>query len=279
VVGGRLEVDVLARSETVALLHRRIPELDEELDEELAAELGDLPLAAAQAAGYLESTGMPAAAYLRRFRTRRASLLAKGDVIGYQGRLDTTWTLSLDRLAQDSPAAVQLLQLAAFLAPEPIPLHLVTEHAALLAEPLRTTAADPDDLDDLVGLIVGFSLVRWQADGIQLHRLVQAVIRHQLPPDQQQREQERVLALLAAAHPGDPTSPASWNEYAELAAHVLATNPLADDRSASRQLVLDTLDYLGRQTGPVGRSPHRCSTAGSGPLAPTIPIPCAWRPP
>jgi hypothetical protein len=115
---------------------------------QLAAELGDLPLAAAQAAGYLEQTDLPAIDYLRRFRTRRADLLARGDIIGYSGRVDTTWALSLDRLRYEDPAAVQLLQLAAFLAPEPIPLFLFGDHADVLDEPLRSTAADPDGLAD-----------------------------------------------------------------------------------------------------------------------------------
>jgi hypothetical protein len=72
-LGGRLEVNVLARPETVALLQRRIPELDGQLADQLAAELGDLPLAAEQAAAYLEQTGLPPIDYLRRFRTRRMS--------------------------------------------------------------------------------------------------------------------------------------------------------------------------------------------------------------
>src|SRR3954452_5014675 len=127
-----MEVDVLARAETIALLCARIPALDEELADKLAAELGDLPLAAAQAAGYLEQTDLPAADYLRRFRNRRATLLARGEVLGYSGRIDTAWGLSLERLRGEVPAAVQLLQLAAFLAPEPIPLSLVRDHAAVL---------------------------------------------------------------------------------------------------------------------------------------------------
>src|SRR3954464_2036750 len=123
-LGGRLEVDVLARAETIALLLARIPALGEELADELAAELGDLPLAAAQAAGYLEQTDLPPEDYLRRFRARRATLLARGDVVGYSGRLDTAWALSLERLRNQDPAAVLLLELAAFLAPESIPLTL-----------------------------------------------------------------------------------------------------------------------------------------------------------
>ena len=74
-----------------------------ETADKLAAELGDLPLAAAQAAGYLEQTGLPSPDYLRRFRTHRAGLLADGDVLDYQGRVDTTWAISLERLQRRQP--------------------------------------------------------------------------------------------------------------------------------------------------------------------------------
>ncbi|WP_448612201.1 FxSxx-COOH system tetratricopeptide repeat protein [Geodermatophilus sp. URMC 60] len=243
-LGGRLEVDVLARTETIALLQARISGVDPELADKLAAELGDLPLAAAQAAGYLEQTDLPPADYLRRFRTRRAGLLARGEVVGYSGRLDTAWALSLERLSCEDPAAVRLLQLAAFLAPEAVPLTLFGDHAELLEEPLRSTAADPDALADTVGALVGYSLARRSPDGFQLHRLVQAVIRHQLPADRQQATTERVIALLATATPGDPDDPASWPAYAELTPHVLATAPLGDPSPAGRRLVLNTIRYL-----------------------------------
>jgi DNA-binding SARP family transcriptional activator len=243
-LGGRLEVDVLARAETIALLRARIPDLGGELADKLAAELGDLPLAAAQAAGYLEQTALPAGDYLRRFRAHRATLLACGEVLGYAGRIDTTWALSLDRLRDQDPAGVQLLELAAFLAPEPIPLALVGNHAEYLDEPLRVTAANPDALADSVGALVGYSLARRHPDGFQVHRLVQAVIRHQLPPDRQRATAQHVMNLLAAAAPGDPDDPASWSGYARLAPHVLATAPLGDHSPASRQLVLDTIRFL-----------------------------------
>jgi DNA-binding SARP family transcriptional activator len=243
-LGGRLEVDVLTRAETISLLRARIPALGEELADKLAAELGDLPLAAAQAAGYLEQTDLPPADYLRRFRAHRTTLLARGEVVGYAGRIDTTWALSLERLRDQDPAAVRLLELAAFLAPEPIPLTLFTGHPELLDEPLRGIAADPDALADTVGALVGYSLARRSADGFQLHRLVQTVIRHQLETDRQQATAERVVALLAAAHPGDPDDPARWPAYAAFAPHVLATAPLGDHSPAGRRLVLDTIRHL-----------------------------------
>jgi TIR domain-containing protein/tetratricopeptide repeat protein len=243
-LGGRLEVDVLARAETITLLRARIPGMGEELADKLAAELGDLPLAAAQAAGYLEQSDLPPSDYLRRFRARRAGLLARGEVVGYSGRVDTAWALSLERLRDQDPAAVQLLELAAFLAPEFIPLTLFSDHKELLTEPLRSTAADPDALADTVGALIGYSLVRRSVHGFQVHRLVQAVIRHRLPPDRQQATAERVGALLAAAAPGDPEDPASWAAYAELTPHVLATAPLADSSPGGRPLALRTACYL-----------------------------------
>src|SRR4051794_35688854 len=254
-LGGRLEVDVLARAETVALLRARIPALGEELADQLAAELGALPLAAAQAAGYLEQTDLPPADYLRRFRAHRATLLARGDVVGYSGRIDTAWALSLERLRRQDPAAVQLLELAAFLAPEPIPLHLFTGHPDLVDEPLRSTAAAPDGLADIVGALVGYSLARRHPDGFQVHRLVQAVIRQQLTPDHRQATAERVVAVLTAASPGDPEEPAGWAVYAALAAHVLTAGPLSEHSPASRQLVLDPVRYLqAHGDGSAGRA-------------------------
>jgi class 3 adenylate cyclase len=243
-LGGRLEVDVLTRPETVTLLRRRIPELTDELADQLATELGDLPLAAAQATAYLEQTDLPPEDYLRRFRIRRTTLMARGDVLGYHGRIDTTWALSFERLRAEDPAAVQLLEIAAFLAPEPIPLFLLSGNTELLAEPLRATAADPDALADTIGALVGYSLARRHPDAFQVHRLVQAVIRNQLPPDRQQATADLVVALLAAASPGDPEDPLSWAGYTQLTSHVLATAPLGDHSPAGRQLLLDTARYL-----------------------------------
>ena len=244
-MGGRLQVDVLTRVETVALLQARIPQMDSNLTDDLAAELGDLPLAAAQAAAYLEQTGLAPAAYLRRFRTRRAGLLGHGDVVGYQRRVDTAWDLSLERLSKISPVAVELLELGAFLAPEPIPLQLFTEHPWLLSGALRATAwAGVDELADAVGAAVAFSLVSRHQDTFQLHRLVQAVVRHRLKPARQSEIVSVLLGLLTTSHPGDPSAPAAWPAYARLAPHVLATSEFGDDDPAGRALMLDTLRYL-----------------------------------
>lgn len=244
-LGGRVEVDVLDRVETIALLQRRVAPLPENLADALAFELGDLPLAAAQAAAYLEQTGLTPSDYLRRFRTQRAALLAQGDVLGYHGRVDTTWSLALQHLNAEAPAAVALLQVAAFLAAEPIPFSMFADHPNQLQEPLRgTAAAGLDAVADIVGIVVGYSLVHRYHDSFQLHRLVQNVIRDQLPADTKRAVVDQVVALLAATDPGDPNDPGSWPAYATLAPHVLVAGGLGDHRAGARRLMLAIVEYL-----------------------------------
>ena len=60
----------------------------------------------AQAAAYLEETDIDPSEYLDQFSAERSALLARGEVLGYQGRLDTAWDMSLQRLAASCPEAL-----------------------------------------------------------------------------------------------------------------------------------------------------------------------------
>ena len=135
-----VEVDVLARAESVAMLQARVPALAETDADRLAAALGDLPLAVAQAAGYLPGSGLSAAAYLELLGTRAAPVLDLGKPVSYPRSLAAATGLSVDQLAGEDPAAGQLVSVCAFLAPEPIPQDLFTTTAAELPEPLAGRA-------------------------------------------------------------------------------------------------------------------------------------------
>ena len=138
---------------------------------------------------------------------------------------------------------MQLLELAAFLAPEPIPLALIGDHPELLDEPLRSTATDPDTLADTVGALIGYSLARRHPDAFQVHRLVQAVIRHQLGSDRSRPPRRRWWRYSPLRPAATRRIRSSWGAYARLAPQLLATAPLDDHSPANRQL-LDTIRYL-----------------------------------
>ena len=93
----------------------------------------------------------------------------------------TVWELSLDQIGHENPAGLQLLDICAYLAPEPIPLDLFTDSVDKLPEPLSTAAADPLLFNDALATIVDYSMAKRNQSGLQLHRLVQAALRTRHP--------------------------------------------------------------------------------------------------
>ena len=230
-LGPVLDLDVLPRSEAIALLRRRASRLTDDYANALAELLGDLPLALEQAAAYLDQTQLPPADYLHLLTTRAADMYDRGCVVDHQHTIATLWSLSLDQLRALQPATVQLLGLCAYLAPEPIPLDLFTSHFEDLPAPLGQIVGDPLAFAETVGALVDYSLARRSDAGLILHRLVQAVIR-QPRPDQPENPHPLsvVIGLLRADLPEEiGTVPANWPRWRHLLAHVLTATTHHDD--------------------------------------------------
>ena len=127
-----LDVKVWDRSESVAFLLKRTGreeaagEGEKAAAGQLADELGDLPLALEQAGAYIEACGCSIADYLAMFRSRRQEVLKRGQPSQeYPDTVATTWELSFQKVKEASPAAADLLNLCAFLAPDDIPKELL----------------------------------------------------------------------------------------------------------------------------------------------------------
>ena len=209
-IAAPVEVDVLARAESVAILQHRVTGLGAADADRLAAELGDLPLAIAQAAGFMADTGMPAKEYLSMLRTRAGQLLAHGAPGSYPRSLAAATGLIADRLAVEDAAAAELASLCAFLAPEPIPEDLFTGAAGVLPGELAARAADPLAWRQTLARLARQSLARIDHRGLEMHRLTQAILRDRLTPAQAAAARTCTEAMLAASNPGDPANPATW---------------------------------------------------------------------
>jgi hypothetical protein len=142
-VGAGLGVAEFARGESTGLLRDRLPDLTDELADRIAAALGDLPLAVDQAASLLADTGLGPEEYLRELAARAPAVLAGGRDDDPGRSVAASWALSFDRLAAEDPAAMTLLTLVAWLAPEPVPLALVTENPEALPGQLAEVTTDP----------------------------------------------------------------------------------------------------------------------------------------
>ncbi len=218
-------VDVFNRGESITLLRRRAPQLSDDEAGRIAQALGDLPLALAQAAAHLADTATGVPDYLALLADRTTELLAQGSSATYPVSLAASVQIALDRLAAQSPAALVLLTLAAYLAPEPIPVTLFSTHPAQLPDALAPATKDPLTFTVLTRLLRHYGLVRVEAATLTLHRLLAAILRNQ--PHHQELPTVAVRLLRAAAPDDDPLdNPPAWPAWRQLLPHVLvATDP------------------------------------------------------
>ncbi|SEN16512.1 NB-ARC domain-containing protein [Actinacidiphila rubida] len=246
-VGSSLEVDVFIREESKELLTRSGPPLSDEEADRLAAALGDLPLALEQAAAWRAETGMPASEYLRLFESKRTELLEVSPPPDYQLPVAAAWNVSLDHLETRSPAALRLLQLCSYFAPDPIARSIFTGlgNSSIVPE-LDAVLNDPMRLARAIREISRYSLARidHRTNSIEMHRLVQLVLNNRMTPEEQRRMRQGAHTLLAAADPKSPVTATNWPRYAELYGHVIASNAIESDQPWVRQLVMNIAEYL-----------------------------------
>jgi hypothetical protein len=242
-----MEIDVLERDESIELLQRRnraIPVADAD---RLAAKLGDLPLALEQAASWQVATGTPVAEYVRMLDDHVRELLSQGRPDDYPATFAALLDLAVERLRTAAPNAYLLLELFAFLGAEPLSIRL------LRASRVGTAAADHADVlyhpilrHRAIRELRRFGLVREnpKEDSIQVHRLVQQLLRSSLPADRRVRCKAVVQELIAGANPHEPENPANWPRYAEIGPHIAPADLVNATRTDLRWLVLDHVRYL-----------------------------------
>ncbi|QGV81389.1 FxSxx-COOH system tetratricopeptide repeat protein [Streptomyces ficellus] len=251
--GDALPVDVFLREESVEHLQRRAKGLGREDADQVAEAVGDLPLAVEQAAAWIAETATPVAAYLEQLQEAAARTLALNQPAGYPEPVAATWNVSIERLKERSPAAVRLLQLCAFFAPEPI-------HANLLYSKEMIEALKPYDASLQEKLVLGrvireigrFALAKVDqvSNSIQVHRLVQAVIRAQLSEEEQREARHAVHRILAGARPDDDEpidNPETWPRFATIWPHLGTSEARHCKEPETRRLLIDRVRYLWKR--------------------------------
>lgn len=244
-----LEVDVFRREESVELLRVRGPEISDEEADRLAAALGDLPLAIEQAAAWRAETGMPTDEYLRLLDEKQVDLLGLAAPLDYQLPVIAAWNVSLDRLEAKNPAAMQLLQICAFCAPEPISRTLFSSRqGGPIAPELDAVLRDPIRLGQAIREIGRYSLARFdhRSNSIQMHRLVQAALISRMTEADQERMRRGAHLLLSANDPNDPHNVSHWPRYGELYPHLIVSDAVDSTDRWVRALIVNEVRYLFR---------------------------------
>ncbi|GGO99528.1 FxSxx-COOH system tetratricopeptide repeat protein [Wenjunlia tyrosinilytica] len=241
--GELVKVDALHVNESLELLRRRLPQLDTRSARTLADYLDHLPLALAQAASTIAETGMPVEKYLELLRKQSASVLADGAPEDCPASLAASWALAMDRLRQEDPTALGLLQTAAALAPEPIPLDLLAagaEHGAgVIGDELQFYQA--------VRRIRRYGLAQVEPRMMQLHRLGRLIVRDRMDEGEQAERTAIAQRLVAACRPGLPRNPENWAQYSALLPHVRSLDLIVSRDRQARALFLDSAEFIARR--------------------------------
>ncbi|MDV5145377.1 FxSxx-COOH system tetratricopeptide repeat protein [Streptomyces sp. SBC-4] len=247
-VARTLSVDVFSREESKSLLRRRARDLTDEDADKLAEALGDLPLAIEQAAAWQAVTGMAVPEYLRLIKEKIAELMLElVPSPDYPMSVAAAWDVSLRQLEQRNPAALQLLQVSSFFAPEPISRSLFNNsRSTTIAPELDDALRHPIKLGRAIREINIYALARIEHrhDTIQLHRLVQAVLVNRMSPQQQADMRHGAHLLLADANPNSPGSRELWPRYQALLPHVVVSRAVECESPWVRGLVRGMVEFL-----------------------------------
>jgi hypothetical protein len=247
-VARTVEVDLFTREESKELLRRRGGGyISDEDANTLAEALGDLPLAVEQAASWRAQTGMQVAEYVDLLEKNSAELLKAGAPSEYELPVAAAWNVPLNRLKSDRRGALELLQVCAFFSPEPISRSLFTGvRGAPVPDALAEAFGDPIKLNQAIREINRYSLAKidHSRNTIQLHRLVQAVLRDQLDHSQWEDMRHSVHLMLVNGDPGDPENSSNWSVYADLLPHAINSRAVDCQDSWVRGLVTNLVLYL-----------------------------------
>ncbi|WP_433473980.1 FxSxx-COOH system tetratricopeptide repeat protein [Spirillospora sp. CA-142024] len=258
-VGHTVQVDVFAREESIAFLNKRLPRaISEDEADRLAHELGDLPLALEQAGALQAETGMSVAEYLRLLAECTSQLLAEGKPSEYPVSMTAAWRLSVNSLAEKVPEAVELLRCCAFFGPEPIPREVFSRTPPGMGQPLGGLLRNPIRLARAFGEVGRYALAKIDPPSrtIQVHRLIQALLRDELSQADQARFRGEVHMLLVAAMPAeDAESPSSWRRYSELIGHVGPAAVAESHDPEVRKFAVNIVRYL-RLSGDFAFAQH-----------------------
>src|SRR3954468_15074054 len=246
---------VLERADSIGFLQKRTGLSNRDGSAgKLAQALGDLPLALEQAAATIEQTRINFSDYLTRYEGHWAELLRSGRTPGdYPDTIAMTWELAFREVSRDMPVAAALLNLCSFLAPMDIPRSLLNETAASLPRPLSGSIADPVGLDAVIARLHHYSLIDASDKAISLHRLVAALVRDRLPPQQRDNWCDVALRMMAGSFDYDGNAMSTWGRCAQLLPHAMAVSRHAELLGISSEVVAKLLNEVGQYLHHIGR--------------------------
>lgn len=254
--GHKLSLGVFCKGEALLFLKKRLSingEINLELYNndandfdskapKLISRLGYLPLALEQAAAYIVKIRSTITNYL--LLLTQSGLKAFEDKHAaprhYEKIVTTTWSISIKAI--DIEGAKQLISLCAYMAPDRIPVAFFAEMCDKLPIPIHNDMTEEIKKNGIVTKLREYSLTGGNADNIDIHRLVQEVIRKGHREDASIKENywlELCLDAMGDYIPRDVYEARS--RFVQIAPHATAIAEEAKNRFRDKTLLSKTI--------------------------------------
>ncbi|MFI5914871.1 FxSxx-COOH system tetratricopeptide repeat protein [Dactylosporangium sp. NPDC051541] len=208
--------------------------------EQVARAVQNMPIHVALAGAWIADSTAPPAEYL-------------AELTNAVGAGDDVYSVSLERLREESPGAFRLLQVASVLAPDisldllygaPV-ARIIARHDPKLAAQLADLVSERNIAISLVQRLNRLALIKFdqQANLVQVHTLVQVALRARMTPELERGVRAEAHELLVASRPpGDVED--LLHRLQVLWPHVDQSAAFESEDSDVRQLVVDRIRYI-----------------------------------
>jgi tetratricopeptide (TPR) repeat protein len=164
-----------------------------------------------------------------------------------------TTELALENVRARSPEAPKLLSLCSFMAADDIPRGMLFRSAVELPPALRGPVADPASLQNAIKVLRQYELLRTRADGLHVHRSLQAAVRDGLSDEEREGWATGAARMVLHSFPERSEDSRNWHWAARLLPHAMATADHLDALGLEPRLAVRLRERSARYLIPQGQ--------------------------
>jgi hypothetical protein len=171
----------------------------------------------------------------------------------YPQPIKVTFAASLDQLEQAWPSGKRLLQMSVFLGPDPFSQALVYKSPEMLRALARHDSrlrSSPVLLGQVLNAVRRLSLAKvdGRKDTVQVHRVLQFLLRSQMSAEEQVEVRDEVQQILVGQRPlgGEVEDPENRPGFERIRSHLASCQAEQSEHYEVRQLLLDQVRLLWR---------------------------------
>jgi len=206
-----LEVSLLDDDDAIQLLSK-LSKLsiaagseEEVLAKKIVGMLGHLPLALEQAASYIRCITGDLVSFIETYNQNHKDIhdwVPEG-YRPYPFSVATTWSMSFNHIRDKHPAAAELFRFLSFLNPDGVLVQFLRDGEKCFEEPLGEVISNETQIKKELIKLEKLSLLKWDRPSKQIiiHRLVQTVVRDEIPKSDSLRFEGMVISLCDTVFP------------------------------------------------------------------------------